>query len=288
MNNPQLIKDTGLFQGQEEFNFSLSESFETVSNIFRTIQEYRDYARPGSDNWEEYVHEIFHLLGFQTISQEERLFTLESLTFGNSSMVLVGLTFPNENSEKIVSWLDWVTFLSYAAKNFKIDYGILTNGLELKVYDFRKTNYKEVFFWSNLDEIIQQNRLDSFYTIYKVFSYIGGRTNQTKLQNKVVSLAPISSSGPKHTMKSRTPKSLLNVLEVYDEVVGNGLEFQQACKVIAERKGITAWTVRDGCTRKIGVNIKGFVILHKNKEKLIERLLVLYPDFETEIRKRIQ
>jgi predicted transport protein len=174
----EFIADKGLFLGQSDFNFSLPDSFETIVNYLKTVKEYRDYAHPDSPKWQEYIQEFFHILGFQTEQNAPRLISLCDMDANSSTKALVMLISPGENFEEIIPGLDWLSYLLFAANFYHVNWGILTNGLEMKIWNFRKQEYKSIYFWANLDGIIGDDRLDSFFTIYKIFSYIRERKGQ--------------------------------------------------------------------------------------------------------------
>ena len=178
MEDNEFIADKGLFLGQSDFNFSLPDSFETIVNYLKTVKEYRDYAQPDSPEWQEYIQEFFHVLGFQTEQKAPRLISLCDIDANNSPKALVMLISPGENLDEIIPGLDWLSYLLFAANFYHVNWGILTNGLEMKVWDFRGKEYKTLYFWANLDGIIKDSRLDSFFTIYKIFSYIRERKGQ--------------------------------------------------------------------------------------------------------------
>jgi hypothetical protein len=46
MDQSQFIQDTGLVVGTKAFEFSIEESLEAISNLFKTIKQYRDFADP--------------------------------------------------------------------------------------------------------------------------------------------------------------------------------------------------------------------------------------------------
>lgn len=175
MGNNEFINDKGLFLGQSDFEFSLPDSFETIENFLKTIKEYRDYAHPDSLEWQEYIHEFFHILGFHTEQKAPRLISLGDIGTNGSPKALVMLISAGENLEEIIPGLDWLSYLFYAANFHHVNWGFLTNGLEMKVFDFRRDDYRKIFLWANLDGIIRDGKLDSFFTIYKIFSYMRGR-----------------------------------------------------------------------------------------------------------------
>lgn len=73
MDSKELIQDTGLFVGQKMFEFSLTESFESIVNLLQTIKEYRDFASPDEAAWYDYIHQVFQLFGFNTKRVAQRL-----------------------------------------------------------------------------------------------------------------------------------------------------------------------------------------------------------------------
>ena len=46
MENQLFVFDYGLFVEKNEIHLSLPESYETISNLLKTIKEYRDYSSP--------------------------------------------------------------------------------------------------------------------------------------------------------------------------------------------------------------------------------------------------
>ena len=179
MNNAELITDKGLFLGQSDFNFSLPDSFETIANFLKTIKEYRDYAHPDTPEWREYIHEFFHVLGFRTESIAPRLISLLDIGAQGTPKALVMIIEPGENFDEIIPGLDWLSYLFYAANFQHVNWGFLTNGVELRVFDFRRKDYQKTFFWANLDGIVMDGRLDSFFTIYKIFCYMRGKKGES-------------------------------------------------------------------------------------------------------------
>jgi len=175
MENQDLIQDTGLFVGQKLLEFSLTESFESIMNLFQTIKEYREYANPDESAWFDYIHEIFHILGFNTTQVAPRLITLKEMGANQDPKALVCIIGPKENFKQIVFGLDWESYLFYAARYHQVDWAILTNGLQFKVLNFVKDDDLNKFFQCELDEIIKNDKTDSFFTLYKIFHVI----NQT-------------------------------------------------------------------------------------------------------------
>lgn len=219
MDDNEFIADKGLFLGQSDFNFSLPDSFETIVNYLKTVKEYRDYAQPDSPGWQEYIREFFHVLGFQTEQKAPRLISLCDIGAHSSPKALVMLILPGENLEEIIPGLDWLSYLLFAANFHHVNWGIITNGLEMRVWDFRKKDYTSVYFWANLDGIIKDDRLDSFFTIYKIFAYIRGHKGQPlptpkvrkspKVQKPVVS---------EYDLEYHTDNIQHSIIELFEEL----------------------------------------------------------------------
>lgn len=170
--NP-LIKDTGLFIGQQIFEFSLKESFETITNLYQTIQQYREFTNPDdADAWFDYVHQIFHIMGFSTVKVAPRLFSVQDMGESKTPKALVCIIGPHENFEQIIYGLEWESYLFFAARYFQTEWVILTNGLQFKVLNYSSDADKQKSFQCEFDEIIKSGKTDNFFTIYKIFSII--------------------------------------------------------------------------------------------------------------------
>ncbi len=155
-------------------NYLPSESFEEIANILRTIKQYREYQHPDSSSWKEYVDEFFHILGFSTDGKSQRLTTLGLMGANHTPKAIVCYVKPGENFEEITPGLEWESYLFYAAQFHQIDWGILTDGLRLKIIHFKDQENKQPSYWPDLDGIVCQEKLDTFCSVYKVFSFIKG------------------------------------------------------------------------------------------------------------------
>ena len=182
MENQELIQDTGLFVGQKLFEFSLTESFESITNLFQTIKEYREFASPDEAAWFEYIHEIFHIFGFNTVKVAQRLITLQEMGANQTPKALVCIIGPKEDFNQIVFGLDWESYLFYAAKFHQVEWVILTNGLQFKVLNYANDADKQKYFKCELDEIIKNGKTDSFFTLYKIF-YVINKSNKNGISD---------------------------------------------------------------------------------------------------------
>ena len=185
----RLIPSSGIVKTKSYKKYLVSESFETVSNYLKTIKEYRDFSDPDSDTWVEYIQEIFHILGFSTNKQDSRLILLNNLDGNNAPKVIVAYSLPGENWDDVVPGLSWEVYLRFAAKYHQIEWGILTNGLQLKIINYGSPKDDPPFFWPDLDGIINIQNQEVFFSIYKVLSYIRSIDTQHETQ-KMISQEP--------------------------------------------------------------------------------------------------
>ncbi len=234
MGNQELIQDTGLFVGQKLFEFSLSESFDSIVNLLQTIKEYRDFASPDEAAWYDYVHQVFQLFGFNTKKVAQRLIALQEMGSSGDPKALVCIIGPNENFHQIAFGLDWESYLFYAARYHQVEWVILTNGLQFKVLNFAEDEDKQKYFKCELDEIIKHGKTDNFFTLYKVFSVINNHKENSEASPKADGKEPdnkgkrvlserhyqrkefwnqlISRSQKKTTLFSKTPPGVENYL----------------------------------------------------------------------------
>ncbi|MBI9045408.1 MAG: DUF4268 domain-containing protein [Anaerolineaceae bacterium] len=184
MENNALIQDTGLFIGQKIFDFSLTESFESITNLYQTIKEYREFANPDNDAWFEYIHQIFQIFGFNTVKISPRLITLQEMSENQTPKALVCIIGPNEDFSQINYGVSWDSYLFYAAKYHQLEWVILTNGLQFKVLNYGDNWGQQKYFQCELDEIIKNEKTDSFFTLYKTISVINNFTYSEKAPQK--------------------------------------------------------------------------------------------------------
>lgn len=173
MENNFTITENGLFMGKELLKFSLEDSLESISILFQTIKEYREYA--DKDNiaaWFEYIHDIFSILGLNMIKISQRLFKLQDMGVDHEPKALVCVVGPYEDYENIAYEVTWESYLLYASKFHKLDWVILTNGLQFKVINYSEDQEKQKFFQMEFDEAIQKGNINSFFTFYKILNVI--------------------------------------------------------------------------------------------------------------------
>lgn len=164
----QFIVDEGLFDKKPKSQLS----YETASNLLKTIREYRDYAQPDSPEWEDYILDFFHILGFQTAEIERRLFSLAKLGEQETILALAVPLMPDNDMDEIFPGLAWSSYLRSSNQDINARWGIVINGMEIKIMDLYGDDSEPHYFWSNIDGIISEERMDSFFTLCHVFSSI--------------------------------------------------------------------------------------------------------------------
>lgn len=173
MENNSPITENSLFTGKELLKFSLEDSLESISHLFQTIKEYREYAdKDNVAGWFQYIHDIFSILGLNTIKISERLFKLQDLGVDQDPKALVCIVGPYENFEYIAYDVTWESYLLYAAKYHRLDWVILTNGLQFKVINYSDDVEKQKFFQMEFDEVVEKGNINSFFTFYKLLNVI--------------------------------------------------------------------------------------------------------------------
>jgi hypothetical protein len=144
-----------------------------IASVLHTLNQFRDYKSPYSSDWKDYVHEIFQVFGFSINEITSQLFILEILGDFQTHKAVVIFINPEENFEEIITRIDWETHLMFSTNFYQIKWGILTNGLEQKIYDCSNKKTELKFYWRNFDQIIQCEKLDEFIEIHSFFSSVG-------------------------------------------------------------------------------------------------------------------
>ena len=80
-------------------------------------------------------------------------------------------------------------------------------------------------------------------------------------------------------------KTLNQILEIVELVFIQGKSYNEAVKIVAKKRGIHPATVRDKCTRRLGLTASQFKKLLKDKEKLRTFLIKKFPDRKNIINK---
>jgi hypothetical protein len=153
-------------------NFLPPESLEEITNTLHTIKQYRDYQNPGSTTWKEYIKEFFQVLGFTTEEINPRLYTLDVMASNHTPEAVFVVVNPGENFAEIVPGLPWDSYCFLAAQFYRVRWGIITNGTQLRVINYQGAEELEPLYWQDIDQVICNEQIDTFCSVYKVFSYI--------------------------------------------------------------------------------------------------------------------
>jgi len=121
---------------QDFIKFLPPESNEEIVNILRTIKQYRDYQSPDHLAWKEYIKEFFHILGFATEEINPRLYSLDVLGSNHTPEAVLLVLHPGENLEEMVPGLTWESYCFLAAHYYRVKWGIITNGIQLKILSY--------------------------------------------------------------------------------------------------------------------------------------------------------
>lgn len=158
---------------QDSFqNFLPPESLEEITNTLHTIKQYRDYQSPGSTTWKEYIKEFFQVLGFTTEEINPRLYTLDVMGSNHTPEAILVIVNPGESFTEIVPGLPWDSYCFLAAQYYRVRWGILTDGIQLRVINYQNADELKPLYWQDIDQIICNEQIDTFCSVYKVFSYI--------------------------------------------------------------------------------------------------------------------
>ena len=225
------------------------------------------------------------MAGFHTEEISPRLVSLKDIGAMTPYKAIVCVVNLEEDFYEIIQGITWDTYLIYAAKYFDAEWGILTNGIQLKVFNYNLKSNQLIFTCNDLDGIIVGEKVDSFYNVYKSLQAIKlykQETRQIKPRRKRL----VNKS--KSIDSTRVPKGLSNILDVCEQVFVNDLDFSEAYVQVASRKNLNSiHTVADACTRRIGIDTATFRKLLDNKPELIEYLSGIYPNYSEIIRNTI-
>jgi hypothetical protein len=146
------------------------------NNILRTIQEYREYSAPGSSGWLDYVLELFHLLGLQTLHIGPRLFKLSSFDGSHSENAIALILNQEDDPTEVTTGITWSSYLFYVCKHYKIEYGMITDGKRSKLYDWNEQDIHNNYILGDLDSMILTDAREDFGFWLSTLSKITGST----------------------------------------------------------------------------------------------------------------
>ncbi len=214
---------------------SNSESQESILNYLRTIKEYRDYSDPTSLSWLQYIQEIFHILGFSTEYIDTGLLLLKDLGSNTRSIALVRVLLPDETNIEIAPGKTWEKVLLDAANIRQIKWGILTNGFMFQVFNYPNPEEQPPMVLSDLDAIINDQRVEDFNKLYEIISLIKGKPFQRdrivtpgswgkRINSPSTQIQPNTRHTPHYDRKAYTPgkEYIIPLLQALVNLGGSG------------------------------------------------------------------
>jgi hypothetical protein len=166
-------------------SFLPPESLNEIASILHTIKQYRDYQSLGATTWKEYIKEFFQVLGFTTEEVNPRLYTIDVMGSIHTPEAVLVVVNPGENFTEIVPELPWDSYCFLAAQYYRVRWGIITDGIQLRVINYQDAEEFEPLYWQDIDQIICNEQIDTFCSVYKVFSYIKaqkGKAAKTQIE----------------------------------------------------------------------------------------------------------
>lgn len=178
----KLLENYGSFLKALNLSSPPLESFDTIRNRMDTIKEYREYIQPTPDSWNDYILQVFQLLGFNTKIELKRLLSLSELGGERSKRAVVVLIRLDEDFRELAPDLEWSTFLYFAMHFFKVEWGLLTDGQKVRIFN-RNQNMKTLYLEADLETIISDGNFDHFFAFYELISIIrGGLVKSTEMR----------------------------------------------------------------------------------------------------------
>jgi predicted transport protein len=174
MQENEFAKNVTQFIRELKTTPSPTEPIDTLKNIWETIKDYREFSEPFSPKWEQYIQNVFHVLGFNTMNESKRLILLTEMGGARTKKAILAIIGEYETFNEIISGISWPTFLKYAANYHQVDWAILTDGNEIRIFN-RKLDMSKVILRGNLEQIIADEGFDGFFALSEIMSLIRGK-----------------------------------------------------------------------------------------------------------------
>lgn len=192
--------------------FLPSESFDKIGIILETIKKARENNHPESPKWKGYVKQFFQAFGFSTQEKYPRLTTLSLVDGDQSPKAVTAFLQPGESFDELVPGLSWETVMAFAANFYHVDWGVLTNGLQLMVIQYQGEKIKQRSYWQDLDQVICEQSLVEFFPILMAFNIIKKAKTQVNNQDGNPIVDPEGSNSLARASKSVTVRDFLKQL----------------------------------------------------------------------------
>ena len=102
--------------------------------------------------------------------------------------------------------------MAFAANFYHVDWGVLTNGLQLIVVQYQGEKLKQRSYWQDLDQIICEKRVEEFFPILMAFNIIKNTKSQVNSQAENPSVAPEGAAPLARASKSVLVREFLQLL----------------------------------------------------------------------------
>jgi len=148
------------------------ESYKKVLKILLDIANAREKVEPESQEWFNYIEEIFQKVGFHVQKENQRITTLYNSPEENFPKAVLMLVKPGESFEELIPGLSWDNFIQYVACFYQTDWVIVTDGLKLKVIQLESQAICQSYICPDFDEMIRYLVIVKFDVLLKTFQKI--------------------------------------------------------------------------------------------------------------------
>lgn len=214
MGTQKYISDYGLLNNIQKKRNINDISSEILENLLKTIKDYRIFAKPGTQSWDAYVLEIFHLFGFSSQRIEFDLISLSDMQCDGPTLALLFYVKPqkkpidysnlmlDENitsivNDKMANWL------------------VQTNGFIIKIQDLNFKENQNGYMLINLEAILNDQRSDSFFYVKQVFDHI---LTYQDINKKHISEIDFSKKIDLETYSGQYKKSLQKIINIINKL----------------------------------------------------------------------
>ena len=165
---------------------------------------------------------------------------------------------------------NWGTPFSHALQGYNVDWGIITDGQQLKVLPLKRKDYQKVFLWGHLDRIIEQESIDSFVTLYQMISLIKSDGNIENVKFEKSTIKKIAESSKKQSEKVSSPLESYIHLFAHLNTQGNRKYWPEITKFHAPHKPILLLSILDLYSKRL---------IQSNKIEIVPELINKYEEY---------
>lgn len=167
---PSYYHDEMLFS--EIYLEEITQEVETADLLaaLKVITEYRDFADKSTlKGWKEsYVHEVLAALGFYAKSKNESLTELYPIGSGDGKpLSLCYIVLPDESLDNTIIGRNWAEKIIRAQRENDLQWGILTNGKQWRIYHQDEPTPYETYLEIDLEAIMKDKAKDAYQLFHK-------------------------------------------------------------------------------------------------------------------------